>query len=116
MFKPYQLSKELEKLLLDKKITSNDGWIGLFDDTIASLRFPYRKKELSSAEILNLLSERNASKRKDAAKSIGKVLGQNVKLFATITNMLAKDKSIDDKWRKYSNPVKAMNLSNDVED
>lgn len=65
---------------------------------------------------MNLLSERNASKRKDAAKSIGKVLEQNVKLFATITNTLAKDKSIDDKWRKYPNPVKAMNLSNDVED
>ena len=116
MFKPYQLSKELEKLLLEKDITSNDAWIRLFDDTIASLRFPYRKKKLSSAEILNLLSERNASKRKDAAKSIGKVLEQNVKLFATITNTLAKDKSIDDKWRKYPNPVKAMNLSNDVED
>ena len=116
LFKPYQLSKELEKLLLDKDITSNNAWIGLFDDTIASLRFSYRKKELSSSEILNLLSERNASKRKDAAKSIGKVLGQNVKLFTTITNTLAKDKSIDDKWRKYPNPVKAMNLSNDVED
>ena len=115
-FKPYQLSKELEKLLLDKDITSSDAWVGLFDDTIASLRFPFRKKKLSSAEILNLLSEKNPSKRKEAAKSLGKVLGQNVKLFATITNTLAKDKSIDDKWRQYPNPVKAMNLSNDVED
>ena len=46
MFKPYQLSKELEKLLLEKDITSNDAWIRLFDDTIASLRFPYRKKKI----------------------------------------------------------------------
>ena len=116
MFKPHQLNKELEKLLLDKDITSSDAWARLFDDTIASLRFPFRKKKLSSAEILDLLSEKNSSKRKEAAKSFGKVLGQNVKLFATITNTLAKDKSIDDKWRKYPNSVRERNLSNVVED
>ena len=116
MFKPHQLNKELEKLLLDKDITSRDAWVSLFDDTIASLRFPFRKKKLSSVEILYLLSEKNPSKRKEAAKSFGKILGQNVKLFSTITNTLAKDKSIDDKWRKYPNPVREMNLSNVVED
>ena len=65
---------------------------------------------------MNLLSDNKSSNRKKAAKSIGKVLGHNVKLFATITNTLAKDKSINDDWRNLPNPVSARNLSNVVED
>ena len=115
-FKPYQLDKNLEKLLQDKSITSSSAWIRLFDETIAALRFPYKNKNLTSAEILNYLSDNKSNVRKTAAKSIGKILGQNVKIFSTITNTLAKDKSINDDWRKLPNPVSARNLSNVVED
>ena len=115
-FKPHQLEKNLEKLLQDKSITSSSAWIRLFDETIASLKFPFKNKSLSSAEILNFLSDSKPLIRKKAAKSIGKILGNNVKLFATITNTLAKDKSINDDWRKLPNPVSARNLSNVVED
>ena len=115
-FKPYQLDKKLEKLLQDKNLTSSSAWIRLFDDTIAALRFPFKKNFLSSAEILNLLSDNKSSTRKTAAKSVGKTLGKNINLFATITNTLAKDKSINDEWRKLPNPVSARNLSNVVED
>lgn len=115
-FKPYQLDKKLEKLLQDKSITSSSAWIRLFDETIASLRFPFKNKELSSAEILNFLSDNKSSVRKSAAKSVGKILGQNVKIFAMITNTLAKDKSINDDWRKFPTPVTSRNLSNVVED
>ena len=115
-FKPHQLNKKLEKLLQDKSITSTNAWIRLFDEIIASLNFPFKKQKLSSAEILNLLSDNNPLIRREAAKSIGTVLGQNVKIFATITNTLAKDKSINDEWRKYPNPIRSRNLSNVVED
>ncbi|MDC0226590.1 M3 family oligoendopeptidase, partial [Alphaproteobacteria bacterium] len=115
-FKPYQLDKNLEKLLQDKSITSSGAWIRLFDETISGLRFPFKNKSLSSAEILNYLSDNSSAVRKLAAKSVGKILGQNVKLFSTITNTLAKDKSINDDWRKFPNPVSARNLSNVVED
>ena len=115
-FKPYQLDKKLEKLLQDKSLTSSSAWIRLFDDTIAALRFPFKNKLLSSAEILNFLSDNKSSTRKAAAKSVGNTLGKNINLFATITNTLAKDKSINDEWRKLPNPVSARNLSNVVED
>ena len=115
-FKPYQLDKKLEKLLQDKSLTSSSAWIRLFDDTIAALRFPFKNKLLSSAEILNFLSDNKSSTRKAAAKSVGKTLGKNINLFVTITNTLAKDKSINDEWRKLPNPVSARNLSNVVED
>jgi oligoendopeptidase F len=115
-FKPYQLDKNLEKLLQDKSITSSSAWIRLFDETIAALRFPFKNKNLTSAEILNYLSDNKSDVRKTAAKSVGKILGKNVKIFSTITNTLAKDKSINDDWRKLPNPVSARNLSNVVED
>ena len=46
-FKPYQLDKKLEKLLQDKNLTSSSAWIRLFDDTIATLRFPFKRNFLS---------------------------------------------------------------------
>ena len=115
-FKPYQLDLKIEKILQDKSITSHSAWIRLFDDLIASLKFPFKKEELSSAQIFNYLSDKNESTRKLAAKSVGKVLGSNIKVFSTITNTLAKDKSINDSWRKLPTPVSARNLSNVVED
>ena len=115
-FKPHQLDKKIEKLMRDKSITSSSAWIRLFDETISSLRFPFNKKELSSAEIFNYFSDENPLKRKEAAKSVGKILSQNVRIFSTITNTLAKDKSINDEWRNYPNPVTSRNLSNVVED
>ena len=43
-FKPYQLDVKTEKLLQEKSITSRSAWVRLFDDTIASLKFPLREK------------------------------------------------------------------------
>ena len=115
-FKPFQLNLDLEKLLQDKNITSHSAWIRLFDDIITSLKFSFKNKRLSNSEIFNLLSDKSNKIRKKAAKSIGKTLGDNIKFFATITNTLAKDKSINDDWRKLPSPVSARNLSNVVED
>ena len=67
-------------------------------------------------DVANQLSDKDGAKRKDAAKSLGKVLGDNAPLFALITNTLAKEKEIEDKWRHYSRPQSYRNLSNQVED
>ncbi len=115
-FKPYQLDLKIEKLLQDKNITSNYAWIRLFDDTISNLKFKLKNKEFTSAKIFNLLSDKKYQTRKIAAQSIAKTLGDNIKLFSTITNNLAKDKSINDSWRKLPSPVSSRNLSNSVED
>ena len=115
-FKPYQLDVKTEKLLQEKSITSRSAWIRLFDDTIASLKFPFKGKNLSSAEIFNFLSDKKESNRKKSAEVVSGVLKDNISLFTSITNNLAKDKSINDKWRGLPNPVSSRNLSNVVED
>jgi oligoendopeptidase F len=114
--RPHQLSDEIETLLHEKSVAGRSAWVRLFDETMADLRFPYRNRKLTTTEILDLLSDNDGAVRKEAAKSLGAVLGENVRLFSLITNTLAKDKEIDDKWRKFDRPVSSRNLSNLVED
>ncbi len=115
-YKSHQLEKNLERLIQEKKITSSFAWSRLFDETIANLRFNFEKKELSFTEISKYLTDKNRIKRKNASLVIGEVLKKNINIFTTISNVLAKDKDIDDKWRNFKEPISSRNLSNVVED
>ena len=115
-YKSHQLEKNLERLIQEKKITSSFSWSRLFDETIANLRFNFEKKELSFTEISKYLTDKNHIKRKNASLVIGEVLKKNINIFTTISNVLAKDKDIDDKWRNFKEPISSRNLSNVVED
>jgi oligoendopeptidase F len=116
VFRPHQLDDTVEKLLHEKHVTGRAAWTRLFDETMAGLRFAIRGRDLTSAEALHLLSDGDAALRRDAAQAISAVLGANARTFALITNTLAKDKEIEDKWRRYARPISARNLSNRVED
>ncbi len=116
VFRPHQLSDELEKLLHEKEVTGHTAWSRLFDETIAGLRVPVGGEELTVSAALNQLSDRDRSVREAAGKAIGTVFGKNVKLFALITNTLAKDKEIIDAWRHYPRPASYRNRANMVED
>ena len=116
VFRPHQLDDELERMLHERHVVGRSAWNRLFDETVAGLRFPFRGDELTSSEILNLMSDSDGEKRKEAAKSVGAVFGKNIKTFTLITNVLAKDKHIDDTWRNYPTAVSARNRGNYVED
>jgi oligoendopeptidase F len=115
-FRPYQLSDDIEKLLHEKYVAGRAAWARLFDETIADLRFPLGGRELTEAEALDLLSDRDPKIRREAALVIGDVLGKNARTFALITNTLAKDKEIEDRWRAFARPISSRNLANFVED
>jgi oligoendopeptidase F len=115
-FRDHQLSDEAEQLLHEREVAGRSAWTRLFDETMAELRFPVLGKQLSSAEVLHLMQDRNGDTRKAAAKSFGEVLGQNSRVFTLITNTLIKEKEIDDKWRHYAHPTSFRNLANQVED
>lgn len=115
-FRPHQLSDELEKLLHEKSVTGKQAWQRLFDETLAGLRFPFDGAMLTNAQIFDKLSSKNRDTRKMAAKSIGKVFEENGKIFAMVTNVLAKDKSIEDNWRCFERPISSRNLVNCIED
>jgi len=115
-FRPHQLDDEIERVLHEKSITGRAAWNRLFDETMARIRFPLDGKELTSAEIFDILSDKDRSKRETAAKAISATLESQVNLFALITNTLAKDKQIEDGWRKFQRPISSRNLANQVED
>ncbi len=115
-FREHQLSDELEKLLHEKRVAGRAAWVRLFDETMAVMRFPIRGKAMGSAEALNCLSEPDAALRREAAQAIGQTLGGELRTFVHITNTLAKDMEIEDRWRRFAQPWSSRNLSNHVED
>jgi len=116
VFKDHILSHELEKYSQEKNITSSNAFIRLFDETINNLKFTYQKKILNSQQIFDLLQNSDDKIRKEAGLSIAKTFKENIKIFAFITNILAKDKAIDDQYRNFKSPISSRNLSNFVED
>ncbi len=115
-YRPHQLDDEIERVLHEKRVTGRSAWVRLFDETTAALRFPLDGKELTNAQIFDRLSGKDRAVREAAGSSIASVLERNVRLFARITNTLAKDKAIEDGWRHYPRPISARNLGNQVED
>ncbi len=120
VFRRHQLSDEAEKLLHEKSLTSHNAWIRLFGETMADLRFRVeggkKPKEMTLADTLNLLSDKKARVRKQGAKALSRGLAKNIRVLSLITNTLAKDKEIEDQWRRYPHPASYRNLSNQVED
>jgi oligoendopeptidase F len=113
--KPYQLEDRVEELFHEKSITGYSAWNRQYDDTIAALRFKIGGKELSIEPALNLLQDTDGKKRKAAAEALGKTFKQNLRQFTLITNTLAKDKEISDRWRNFKDVADARHLSNRVE-
>ncbi len=116
VFRPHQLSDEVEKLLHEKEVTGRSAWSRLFDETTAGMRVPFAGESLTVSATLNKLSDQDRSVREAAGKAIGTAFGERVKLFSLITNTLAKDKAIIDAWRHYPRPGSYRNRSNMVED
>ncbi|MBM3543339.1 MAG: M3 family oligoendopeptidase [Alphaproteobacteria bacterium] len=112
--KPYQLEDKLEQLFHEKSVTSG-SWDRLFNETMTSLRFEVSGKKLSLEPTLNLLLDPDGKKRRKAAEALAKVFKENVRLFTLITNTLAKDKEISDRWRGFADVADSRHLANRVE-
>jgi oligoendopeptidase F len=113
--KPYQLEDRVEQLFHEKSQTGYSAWNRLFDQTISSLRFKVAAKELAIEPTLSLLQDRDGAKRKAAADALAKTFKANERTFALITNTLAKDKEISDRWRGFADVADSRHLNNRVE-
>jgi oligoendopeptidase F len=113
--KPYQLEDRVEALFHEKSVTGYSAWNRNYDETIASLRFRIRGQLLPIEPALNLLQDVDGAKRKAAALALAKTFKENLRPFTLITNTLAKDKEISDRWRGFKDVADARHLSNRVE-
>src|ERR1700730_3792967 len=84
--KPYQLEDRVEQLFHEKSQSGYAAWNRLFDQTIAGLRFKVSGRELATE-----------------------------RTFALVTNTLAKDKEISDRWRGFADVADSRHLANRVE-
>jgi oligoendopeptidase F len=113
--KPYQLEDRLEQLFHEKSVTGRSAWNRLFDETIASLRFTVRGEELAIEPTLNKLQDSDEALRREAAEALGRTFKANLRTFTLITNTLAKDKEISDRWRGFEDVADSRHLANRVE-
>ena len=114
--RPHQLGDEIETTLLELKPVGPGAWVRLFDQTIAALRFEVEDRSLTMGEVMNLLSDPDGARRKAAAMAMSGVLGETAATLSLITNTLAKEKQIEDGWRRFADVSSARNLANQVED
>ena len=115
MDKPYQLEDRVEQLFHEKSVTGRGAWNRLFDETMADLRFTVDGEELTLEPTLNRLQDANGEARRKAAGALAATFSENLRTFTLITNTLAKDKEISDRWRGFKDIADSRHLANRVE-
>ncbi|WP_439271769.1 M3 family oligoendopeptidase [Pseudochrobactrum sp. HB0163] len=113
--KPYQLDDRIEALFHEKSVTGFGAWNRLFDETMSGLRFTIDGESLPIEPVLTLLQDANGETRKKASAALSKTFDENLRLFTLITNTLAKDKEISDRWRGFEDIADSRHLANRVE-
>ena len=109
--KPHELDDQIEKLFHEKSVTGHGAWNRLFDETIASLRFRVDGQELTIEPTLSMMQDASENVRHKAADAIAATLKDNLRIFSLVTNTLAKDKEISDRWRGFEAIAEALSLS-----
>lgn len=113
--KPHQLDDKLEQLFLEKSMTSAAAFNRLFDETMADLRFEVDGESQPLEITLNMLQDPDSATRAGAAAALSKTFNDNLRVFTLITNTLAKDKDISDRWRGFDDIADSRHLANRVE-
>ncbi|MGQ3672396.1 M3 family oligoendopeptidase [Xanthobacter sp. TB0136] len=113
--RPYQLEDRIEQLFHEKAGPSRSAWSRLFDETITSLRFHVNGQDLPIEPTLNMMQDPKEEVRRAAGQALAETFSKNLRLFSLITNTLAKDKEISDRWRKFPDVASSRHLANRVE-
>ncbi|MAW88736.1 MAG: oligoendopeptidase F [Phyllobacteriaceae bacterium] len=113
--RPYQLEDRVEQLFHEKSLTGHGAWNRLFDETITALRFTIDGEDLPIEPTLNRMQDADPDVRRKAAEAVATTLGAHARTFTLITNTLAKDKEISDRWRGFQDIADNRHLANRVE-
>ena len=113
--KPYQLEDRIEQLFHEKSVTGRGAWNRLFDETMTALRFRVDGEELALEPALNRLQDPDPAMRQKTAEALAETFKENLRVFTLITNTLAKDKEISDRWRGFGGIADSRHLANRVE-
>lgn len=114
--KPYQLTEPEERIMIEKSVTGGSAWTRFFTQLTSAIRYDYDGDQLTQTEILAKMHDADRAVREKAAASLTAGLrGRDMEL-TYIFNVLAADKSINDRLRSYPTWVSSRNLSNKAPD
>ncbi len=119
-WRPHVLSEPEEKIVDEKAITGRSAFVRLFDETAASMRFPFQTDDgaemLSQQQILSRLYDPNRETRQRAATGLTAGLKDQSRLLTYIFNTLVLDHQKSCKLRNYPNPMSPRHLANEITD
>ena len=116
LFKKYQLSEDLERLIHEKATTSSYAWERLYEESLNDIKIKDGEKTLTLSDILNNISSNDEKIREKSANQLSSSLKDKMPILSLAMNTILKDKEITDSWRKYPNPTTPRHLSNQVEE
>ena len=118
-FRNHKLSEAEERLLDMLANTGSRAWQRLFDDTTAAMEFKVRRgnktETMNESQALSLLYEPDRSVRKNAAAAITKTLESYGRQMTFVVNTLVYDHEVEDRLRKFPDPMAHRNLDNEIE-
>jgi oligoendopeptidase F len=117
-WRPHYLSEPEEKILDEKTVTGRAAFVRLFDETLASLTFPFeqagRTEVLSMQQINAKLYDADRSVRHAAAGGLTRGLKDNARLLTFLFNNLVLDHHTDCTLRRFPNPMSPRHLANEI--
>ncbi|MDZ7602118.1 MAG: M3 family oligoendopeptidase [Hoeflea sp.] len=113
--RPYQLDDRIEQLFHEKSMTGHAAWNRLFDETMGGLEFTIDDEVMPLEQTLSMLQDADGAQRKKAGQALAATFKEHLRTFTLITNTLAKDKEISDRWRGFEDIADSRHLANRVE-
>jgi oligoendopeptidase F len=116
VFKPHLLSEPVEAALTKRSPFGPSAWDEFFDEFEADLRFQHRGATKNLTEMLDILTtSKDAAERAEAMKAINDGLGGFFgKYSAQALYVIVGKGAVEDKERKYRNPMEARNKENRI--
>jgi oligoendopeptidase F len=117
-WRPHFLSEPEEKILEEKAITGRAAFVRLFDETVASLRFPFTYADQSETVSLQQINARlydaDRGARRTAAEGLTHGLRENARLLTYVMNTLVLDHRSDCNLRRFDSPMAPRHLANEI--
>jgi oligoendopeptidase F len=117
-WRPHYLTEPEEKVLELKGTTGRGAFVRLFDETVATIQFPFksgRKTEPLSLQQINAkLYDPDRKVRKAAAEGLTNGLQENARLLTFIQNNLVLEHRGDCDLRHFPDPMGPRHLANEI--
>jgi len=121
LYKPHTLSEAEEKILNIKNVTGSNALVNLYDSItnryIFKMKVNGKEKEMTSAELFSYRYSTDPKVRAESYQAQFKVLANDGPILGQMYQTRLRDWHNENvNLRKFSSPIAARNLSNDIPD